>query len=134
MFCLPTAAVLGGDTSSVQSDQIRMKSALQVKRVGAYDVHELRDNTGTAVREYVSPAGKVFAVAWEGRWLPDLAQLLGPYFSEYTSAQDHRQGHGPLILHRPGLIVQSAGHMRSFVGRAYLPDQVPQGMRVDDIR
>jgi hypothetical protein len=33
---------------------------------------------GTSVRRYVSPAGKVVAVAWKGPVMPDLRQVLGP--------------------------------------------------------
>ena len=81
----------------------------------------------------VKESGKVFAVSWQGPWLPNLQQLLGPYFADYTSVQNQRHSRGPLLIHQSNLVVQSSGHMRSFVGRAYVPDMLPQGVRVEDI-
>jgi len=126
-------AELGGDVSTIQADQVRMKGALRVTQSAAYQIHELQTSSGTTVREYVSPAGKVFAVSWQGPWLPNLQQLLGPYFADYTSVQNQRHSRGPLLIHQSNLAVQSSGHMRSFVGRAYVPDMLPQGVRVEDI-
>ena len=59
---------------------------LRIARDDAYTVHEMQSSSGTAVREYVSSTGTVFAVAWQGPWLPDLRQLLGPYFDDYQRA------------------------------------------------
>ena len=87
------------------------------------------------MREYVSPDGKVFAVAWHGPTSPDLKQLLGSHFEEFRQALRNRgPGHGPIVLQLPGLVVQLGGHMRDFGGRAYLPDQLPSGVRAEDIR
>ena len=127
-------AELGGDVSTVQADQVRMKGALRITRTSSYDIHEVQTSSGTRVREYVSPAGKVFAVSWQGPWLPNLEQLLGPYFADYTAAQNHRQSRGPLLIHQPNLVVQSSGHMRSFIGRAYIPDMMPAGVRAEEIQ
>ena len=94
--------------------------------------------TGVAVKEYVSPAGRVFAITWQGPFHPDLRQLLGAYFDPYTQAvQDqraHHRGHGPLLIQQPGLVVQVAGHMRSFLGKAHVPQMLPAGVKPEDIR
>jgi hypothetical protein len=89
------------------------------------------------VREYASASGKVFAVAWRGPFLPDMKQLLGSYFEEFqkaAQAQNRRGGHGPLIIQQPGLVVELGGHMRSFAGRAYLPDEMPRDVQNGEIR
>jgi hypothetical protein len=90
------------------------------------------------VREFVSSAGKVFAVAWQGPIHPDLQQLLGTYYEQYTQAvqaqRATRKGRGPLLIQEPGLVVQVSGHMRAFVGRAYVPQMMPAGVKVEDIR
>ena len=102
-----------------------------------YAVHELRAATGTVVRQYASPSGNIFAVTWEGPTLPDLKQLLGRYFEDFQKAaqSQNRAGvHGPLIIQLPGLVVELGGHMRSFRGRAYLPDQMPPQVRNQEIR
>jgi len=57
-------ATLGGDTSSVDADRVRMQGALlRIDRSDAQTVHEVQSSSGTTVREYVSPSGAVFAVA-----------------------------------------------------------------------
>ena len=56
-----------------------------------------------------------------------------PYFDQYARAAQSRRGHGPLIVELPGLVVQSAGHQRSFSGRAWLPQEMPQGTRAEKL-
>ncbi|MBV9481723.1 MAG: DUF2844 domain-containing protein [Acidobacteria bacterium] len=129
-------ATLGRDANSLDEDQVRMKAALRMARSGAdYSVHELKTPTGTVVREYVSPAGKIFGVAWQGPWLPDFHQILGDYFDPVMQApRDRRQGRGPLVIKQPGVVFESAGHMRSFFGRAYVPDLLPEGVSADVVQ
>ncbi|MFZ0735237.1 MAG: DUF2844 domain-containing protein [Candidatus Sulfotelmatobacter sp.] len=132
---LPAFATLGEDVSTVQTDQAQIHATESITQKPAYSVHELQSPSGIAVREYVSPAGKVFAVAWHGPWMPDLKQLLGSHFQEYQQAlQAQRARHGPVFVQLPDLVVQLGGHMRDFVGRAYLPDQMPSGVRAEEIR
>jgi hypothetical protein len=131
-------AVLGGGVRSVQDDQVHMQGALRITNAQAFTVHEIRAPQGTVVREYVSPAGKVFGVAWEGPLLPDLRQVLGEHFDHFTQAVEaaraSRHGHGSLVIQLPGLVVESTGHMRSFQGRAYIPETLPEGVHADAIR
>lgn len=132
---LPAFGTLGENVSTVQADQARIHATETVTQKSAYSIHELRSASGVAVREYVSPAGKVFAVAWHGPFMPDLKQLLGSHFQEYQQAlQNQVQRHGPVFVQLPDLIVQLGGHMRDFMGRAYLPDQMPSGVRAEEIR
>lgn len=132
----PAFAALGGDASSVQADQAHINASRRVLQSNGYTVHELRSPAGSVVREFVSPSGKVFAVAWQSPSLPDLKQLLGPYFDEFqkAAALNRKPGHAPLVVEHSGLVVQLWGHMRSFMGRAYLPDQLPSGTRTENIR
>jgi hypothetical protein len=120
----PAPASLGGDITTVQADQMRM--------------HEIQAPNGVAVREFVSPAGKVFGVAWQGTTHPDLRQVLGTYFDQFRQAvqteRSRHPGHGPLSIQTPGLVVQLGGHMRAFAGRAYVPQMMPTGVRAEEIR
>jgi hypothetical protein len=129
-------AALGGDVVSVQSDAVRMKGAIRSTPRAAYTVHEITDPSGTVVREYISLQGKVFAVSWRGPIRPNLQELLGTHFDQFQQALQSRiyRVRGPAVVETPGLVVQSAGHMRGFVGRAYLPDSVPQGVTVDSLQ
>jgi hypothetical protein len=132
-------AALGGDVSTVQADRVQMKGALlRITSTETFTVHEMRSPDGTTVREYVSPTGKVFGVAWEGPTTPDLQQLLGSYFDEYQraarTARATRRGRGPLLIQENGLVVQRSGHQRAFVGRAYDPQLLPNGVGAEAIQ
>lgn len=131
-------AALGGDESSVQADQAQMRASLRITRAAAYAVHELQAPDGHVVREYLSPSGTVFGLAWQGPSKPDLHQLLGTHFDEFMqaaqAAQATRRGHGPLVVNLPGMVVVSGGHMRAFSGRAYLPQSLPEGVNADAIQ
>jgi hypothetical protein len=133
-LALPAAASLGGDEASVAADHAVLEGNIKVARVQRYAVHEIAAPSGTVVREFVSPAGKVFAVAWSGPTMPDLRQVLGPYFDTYVAALAQRKARGPVNVVLPGLVVQSGGHMRAFVGKAYLPDGMPAGVGSEEIR
>ncbi len=134
----PASASLGGDVTSVQTDQAKMQGSLRTSSNNSYTIHEIQASTGVAVKEYVSPAGKVFAVTWQGPFHPDLRQLLGTYFDQFAQAEQaqraQRRGHGPMLIQQSGLVVQISGHMRSFLGKAYVPQMLPAGVHAEDIR
>ena len=138
MIALPAFAGLGEDVSSVQADQAHMQGSLRTTQTQAYTLHEIQAPTGIVVREYVSTSGKVFAVAWQGPRPPDMRQILANYFGQYQQAAqvqvNSRAGRRPLAIQQPGLVVQSGGHMRSFTGRAYIPEMLPQGVSAEAIR
>jgi hypothetical protein len=129
-------ATLGGDAISIQADQMHTKAAHRViAQTEKYTLHELRVPSGTVIREYSSPTGTVFGVAWQGPSVPDLRQVLGEHFEQYMeAAKSQRHGHGPILIQQPGLVVQSGGHMRAFVGKAYIPDLLPQAITAETIR
>jgi len=131
------AAVLGGDVTSVEVDRAHMRGTVRRVPSETYAVHEIAAPSGTIVREYISPRGTIFAVAWEGPWMPDLRQLLGTYFEPYASARAtgaDRLARGPVVLRAPGLVVELSGHARAFWGRAYAPEMLPARVGTDAIR
>lgn len=139
MIALPASAELGGDAISVQADQAYMQASLRTTTGQAYTVHEIQAPNGIIVREYVSPtSGKVFGVAWQGPWPPDMRQILGNYFGQYQQAAQAQAnmhaGRRPLVIKQPGLVMHAGGHMRSFAGQAYVPDMLPQGVTAEAIR
>ncbi len=135
---LPAFASLGGDVATVESDRAHMAASVRVARPsGDYGIHEIRSPEGTTVSEYVSSAGKVFAVTWRGQFMPQMQQILGSYFAEYSAAlqaQPRRYGRHPLNIQRPDLVVQTGGQVRNYFGRAYVPGMMPQGVSADAIR
>ena len=137
-FGLPICALatLGESSTSTETDRVSMKApVLRVLPAAKYTVHEIQTPSGIMVREYVSSAGAVFAVAWRGPVMPDLRQVLGKYFDRYTAGTAGKHaGHRHVEVREADLVVQSNGHMRSFSGRAHLPQLLPQGVTVEEIR
>jgi hypothetical protein len=131
----PAWAALGENAASVATDQTRLLARARILRAASHTMHELEVPTGTTVREYLNPGGTVFAVSWQGPFRPDLRQLLGSYYETYLTAAGPRAARGgPINLRLPGLIIHMGGHQRAFYGRAYLIDQLPEGLTPDEIR
>lgn len=130
-------AALGETAGSVEADQ----KALSTQRHSAsvhtgYTVHEI-DTGSTLVREYISPSGIVFAVAWNGLTHPDLTQLLGSYAGEYQEALKRtapKHGRRRLQVRTNRIVVEKWGHMRNLQGRAYVPELIPAGVNIDKIK
>lgn len=129
----PAQAALGDSIASHGSERAHRPGRVEVRQYAGYDVHEISADSGVQVRLYVAPNGMIFAVSWQGPALPDLKQELGVYFPRYQEVQ-RRIRRGPLVLREPGLVVEMSGHMRSFLGRAYVPEMMPQGARGDDVQ
>jgi hypothetical protein len=129
----PALASLGDDVS-VQADQVHLKASTRVVARQLYSVHEMQTQNGSTIRQYVSPAGTVFAVTWQG-FAPDLRQLLGSHFDEYmtSASQAAHRGRGAHI-ETGDLVFDSGGHMRYVVGRAFLRSKLPSGVSSDELR
>jgi hypothetical protein len=137
---LPAAAGLGDTVASIQADRVTLKGQLRVRSEPGYSVQEITAGNGTVVREYVSPAGVVFAVSWSGQAMPNLRQTLGAYFTQYQAAVKteradgrHRSGHNHLEVRTPSLIVHAGGHMRQYFGIAYVPSLLPPNVSISDL-
>jgi Protein of unknown function (DUF2844) len=131
----PGWAVLGEYESSVATDQQRIHAQLRQISHQGYTVHQLSAAGGRTVREYVSPKGLVFGVAWQGPTMPNLQQLLGSYFEQVQkAARSRRQRGGPLVVRTDKLVLFSGGHMRSFHGVAYSPSLLPAGVSAEVVR
>lgn len=131
---VPAAAALGEDASSVLADQAQMQARLEITSAAKFSVQRLLLPSATTVTQYVSPAGMVFAVTWQGPAMPDLQQVLGRYFETYSEAVKKQRASGARSMQQPGLVVQTGGHMRAFFGRVYVPPMLPQGVAAEEIR
>jgi hypothetical protein len=109
--------------------------SLSTRAGASYSLHETTLSSGTIIREY-SQKGAVFAVSWEGPFLPDLQTLLGKHFDTMIaeSAKRPRAGGGELQIVTPSVIIVSGGHMRAFNGRAWVVSDLPAGFTVTDIQ
>jgi len=122
----PAWAALGKTFESVAADRQQMAGELRSSAQNGFAVHEITLGYGEKIKEFAAPNGVVFGVAWSGPVVPDLKRLLGDYFPEFQKAVQaagtHRRA---LALQSEHLVVESAGHMRAFHGRAYVPALVP---------
>jgi len=134
---LPACAALGQYESSVSFDQEYMKSEDHVLEFRTYRVHGLTNANGTIVREYVSPKGVVFGIAWQAPFMPNMEQLLGSYVTNLQTASKSQTQ----VRHLRGVIVRtndfvfvSGGHMRFWKGSAYLPSLVPSNVSAEVVQ
>ena len=141
LAALPARAVLGGDDSSVVSDQARLHGARRAAAIASTTVvrtHEITLADGSTICEFVTPAGVVFAVAWSTRFKPDLEALFGAYAASYAEAASATLRSPGIRRHvelrRGDLVVRSTSHLGSYVGTAWLQSLVPQGVGVDALR
>jgi hypothetical protein len=122
-------ATLGQPVESVAADQRFLRGEVRSTVGPDLRVDEITAPDGTSVREYVSPAGLVFAVAWSGPQTPDLARLLGSYFDEFQAAtRSAVRRHHPIQVRSAHLVIESGGHVRALRGRVYLPHLMPESV------
>ena len=136
-FCLPSWAELNGNVSSVETDRAQVGGLLSSRSSYDSTIYEIKDPNGTVIREFVSPKGRIFAVAWEGRFVPEMKFLLGGLFQDYARAvHSEHPNHGwrqPLFIHTPTLAFESLGHMGWYYGRAYVAAEIPNGFPMEQI-
>ncbi|MDR8396468.1 DUF2844 domain-containing protein [Paraburkholderia sp. USG1] len=148
----PSHAALGGAptypvTASSTNAGAASQNSAAVARFAAsastastnYTVSQTTLPSGTVVSEYIGAGNTVFALSWQGPTMPPLKTLLATYFPSYVQALTDAHatqggGYGPAVVHQSGLVVETGGHMGAFVGRAYLPQALPQGVSADDIK
>ena len=130
----PARAALGESADSVESDRVSMKGLTRPAPEGTLKQQQLQLPSGTTVTEYVNANGTVYAVSWQGPTLPNLQQILGSYFVNYqTAAKTPVVRHRVVRLDSPGIVIESTGKMRAFVGRAWVPALLPSGVSPADI-
>ncbi len=126
----PAWAVLGETESSVSADRQFLRGQIRAEVHQGYRLHQITDANGAVVREYVSTAGKVFGISWQGPFVPNMQQLLGSYFTylqQHAQAQTGRHG-GPLIIQKDNFVFTNGGHMRWYRGHAYVPSLLPANL------
>ncbi|NNM60575.1 MAG: DUF2844 domain-containing protein [Steroidobacteraceae bacterium] len=124
-------AALGGDAVSVAADANELGATVATTPMQRYELMTISADNGLRLREYATLGGQVFAVTWQGPFEPDLRRLLGAQYPAYTRAVAALQRPGlqrSLRIVLPTLVVDLAGHLRAYSGRAYLPSLVPAGV------
>ncbi|MFM0294023.1 DUF2844 domain-containing protein [Paraburkholderia sp. RL17-383-BIF-A] len=134
-----TASSTSAGAASQNSAAVARFAASGSAAAASYTVSQTTLSSGTVVSEYIGPGNSVFALSWQGPTMPPLKTLLATYFPSYVQALTDAHatqggGYGPAVVHQSGLVVETGGHMGAFVGRAYLPQALPQGVSADDIK
>lgn len=126
-------AALGGNFASVQAEAQRLNGTLHTTSTANYDVHEIQVNGRAIERQYVNHAGQVFGIAWKSRGSADLKAMLGSYFAKYQAGGIRRVDLHHSVLTSPDLVVEVGSFLQTFMGRAYVPAQVPAGTAPSEI-
>ncbi len=134
-----TARASGTTTGASTGALVSAKAAVTPTTTSAssYTVSKTVLDNGTTISEYATPAGLVFALSWEGPFMPDLNNLLGSYFSTFKAQADAgratRNIGTPVGVDTGKLVVRSSGRMRNYSGYAYAPDLIPSGVSISDV-
>ena len=138
MISASAFAALGDHEQVVSSDAIKLKStrAAIVQKTASYSVHEM-ETPIAKIREYIDNNGMVFAVSWMGIRRPDLSVLLGSFYEEYNNIDSRRARmitRAPVSIQTSRIQVRKSGHMRAIEGLAVITDQLPAGVRMEDLK
>jgi hypothetical protein len=135
MGAVPAWAALGEYEGSVSLDQQVLRGEIREEVHAGYKLHQLITSDGAVIREYVSPEGKVFAISWQARFIPNLPQLLGSYFPRVQqAAQAKVQRGGPLVINTGDFVYSSGGRMMNFHGSAFVPGLLPKNVTAEVVR
>lgn len=90
------------------------------------------------VKEFVREDGIVFAVSWKGLQQPDLSELLGSYFPDFSRGLADQRAEarqekltrvrGQSIALNGDLIVEHSGHQRNIMGHVFVKSLLPEGV------
>ena len=135
MGSIPAWAALGDNVSSVDSDaQVLRGQHIRLAKVG-YNLHQITTPDGSVVNEFVSPAGTVFGVSWNGHFAPNLQQLLGTYMTNFQQGQRTQYVRRRAVtIQGDNFVYSSFGVGRNFRGRAYVPGLVPANLTAEVVQ
>ena len=134
---LPAQAALGGQVADLPRERLALRAQLQTTAQPSYTTHTLSTASGYEIRQFATPQGQIFALAWRGPGIPNMQQLLGAHFATYQSelqAHPQQRSRTALTVNHPNLVARAAGRMGSYSGMAYLPQQVPAQVRLSDLQ
>ena len=135
-------ATLGESPSSIMNDQIALKatptqdlqsSDLEKASANAYQIQSLTTDTGIVVKQYTYN-GKVFALVWNGKKVPDQNQLLGKYFPAFQTSTPSYKSLTVRKVHNADFISSTGGWMGHYAGEAFIPSLAPAGVTLDSLK
>jgi Protein of unknown function (DUF2844) len=131
----PAWAVLGENSSTIELDSQTLGGQHAMVAKSGFDLHKITLQDGSVVNEFVSPAGTVFGISWQGHSVPNLHQLLGTYFTNLQQGQRTRVvPRRAITIQGDNFVFTSTGHLRSFRGRAYVPGLIPSSLTAEVVQ
>jgi hypothetical protein len=137
-FLLSTAYAGLGENESTLSRDYQALNGVQktLSDFTNYHVYTFLTDGKVIIKEYVNTSGIIFAVTTSGIVQPDLDDLLGRYYREYTNMNDHHytpgRRHGSTKTDH--IVVEEGGHMMSAYMKAWVPRELPTGMSDNEIQ
>lgn len=127
-------AALGENLNTSPQPLIARQNIIQR---GSLRVRETR-NPKLQLREIADSDGEIFAVSWNGKTHPVMSEIMGNEYPQFaaalTEARKHHHGHGPLAIEHGNFHLELGGSMRAVVGRAWLINRIPAGVKTNEIR
>ena len=122
-------AGLGGAPSAPGPRILSSTSSPAVTPSSSYTDLKKTLDSGTELHEYVNSKGIVFAVSWQGPYMPDLKEMLGSRFQDLLDHVRTQSGgaRSQVRLQRDDLVIFSGGRPGAFEGRAWIPALLPAG-------
>lgn len=124
-------AGLGEHQGSIDIERMRLHARKAVLNKVGYTVHELHNQEGSRIKQFVTATGQVFAVTWVTQYKPDLSRLLGTRHAQYARAEREQSRHGGIQRHfkmdQQDVLVQSSAHLNVYSGFALLKPLAPAG-------
>lgn len=125
LVAVSAQAQLGGNAASVAADASAFSTNASRTTVGTLDRWEFKTGN-TTVREYIGPAGVVFAVTFNGGPTPNLDQLLGSYTAAFNANVSHDRRSAQ--VNTATLRARLRGTPGSITGFVWLPELMPPGI------
>lgn len=140
-------ATLGGGTNTVSQDYQVLNTSSKVSsninttsvskptivKNTKYDIYTFVTNDGTTVRQYVNN-GKVFAIKWSSKKMPNLKQLYGDYFTTYVNAKASNTGMSQNIVNSDDFSAVSRGISGAYSGYAVLNSEMPTDLTISNLK
>ncbi len=109
LWSAAASATLGEPESSLTAETQLNRASIKQSDYGSYRVHQMQLPSGTVLREYAGPDGKIFAVSWNGPFIPNLRQSLGSYFAEFAAEAPAAHGNRKHLEVRQADLVVGVG-------------------------
>ena len=127
---LGSASLTSGQSAAIKSSQ-----AITSSKPLAYEIKKIITQDDVEIHEYLTTSGFVFGIAWRGGSKPDLAPLLGNFYSRYqTALAQITTARTPVAVQTADFVLQTGGRMNDFFGLAFLPTLAPPGVSLNDIK